>query len=132
MVWAFSTLLAILLTFRRSIVHYEPAEARILLEHAYPRDANPIPRIHVEVSLVLENIKSTTLAAGTWINVIGYTLAIPRSTHKSREDRLRLADQSVRLQAVLIWDAGAVRIGDYERMLEEQRLVQRYWKSTCN
>ena len=125
MVWALGTLLAILLTFRRSIVQYEPVEACVVLEHAYPKDASPIPRIRVDISLVLENVKSTTLAAGAWINVIGYILALPRSIRKKRDDRLRCADQSAHLQAVLIWSAGAIRIGEYEHTLEEQRLVQR-------
>ena len=65
------------------------------------------------------------MAAGTWINVIGYTLALPRLTRTRNMSSARDGgQQAALLQAVLIWDAGAVRAGEYENTLSEQRCVQ--------
>ena len=115
--------------FCRSIVQYELAQGRVLLEHAYPKNASPIPRVWADASLVLETTKPSTLAEGVWINIIGYTQAPPRPSRKKNAQHLQHADLTASLQAVLIWDAGTVRIGDYEHTLEEQNRVQRQSRS---
>ncbi|OCT47490.1 hypothetical protein CLCR_03729 [Cladophialophora carrionii] len=96
---------------------YDSARSQILLEHAFPKDISPVPRIWVDITLVLETTESTTLALGTWINVIGYVQATPRPIRRKSGNRFQRAAQP--LQAILIWDAGAVRIGEYENTLEE-------------
>ena len=113
-----------LLTCCGSIVEYHIDKGHILLEHAYPTEASPVPSIWIDVSLVLENTKSTSLAPGTWVNVIGYVRST-RQTRRKSGSHLQNVAQTGSLQAVLIWDAGAVRIGDYEYSLEEQRRVRR-------
>ncbi|EXJ59718.1 hypothetical protein A1O7_03864 [Cladophialophora yegresii CBS 114405] len=102
--------------FLGCIVQYDSARSRILLEHAFPKDISPVPSIWVEITLILETTDSTTLAIGTWINVIGYVQATPQLIRRKSGERIPRAAQ---LQAVLIWDAGAVRIGEYENTLIE-------------
>jgi hypothetical protein len=120
---ASSVPIAVLLTSFPSIVQYDGSQSRVLLEHAFPKDTSPVPSIWVDLTLVLETTKSTTLSPGTWINVIGYVRVTPRASGRKSGNRFRSAAQS--LQAVLIWDAGAVRIGDYENTLEEAMHTQR-------
>ncbi len=111
-------------------MEYDLAKGHLLLEHAYPKDASPVPTVWVDISLVLENTKSTSIAPGTWINVIGYVQALPRQTRSKSGNLGHNALHTARLQAVLIWDAGAVRLEDYENTLEKQKRVQRGLRST--
>ncbi|KAJ9611400.1 hypothetical protein H2200_004584 [Cladophialophora chaetospira] len=103
------------------IVDYDIAKGQILLEHAYPKDAPTVPSLWVDVSLVVENTKSTTLSHGTWLNVVGYVRGNRRQTGRKSGSHLQKGPQAAPLQAVLIWDAGAVRVGEYEYTLEEER-----------
>ncbi|KIW28665.1 uncharacterized protein PV07_08308 [Cladophialophora immunda] len=107
------------------IVRYDATKGQILLEHAYPRNASSTPRIWVDVNLVLENVKPALLDPGTWINAIGYTRAPTLQTEKRSGKTLQDVHDPVFMQAVLIWDAIAVRIEDYEDTLEDQRRVRR-------
>ncbi|KIX07626.1 uncharacterized protein Z518_02279 [Rhinocladiella mackenziei CBS 650.93] len=105
------------------VLQYDVLNGQLLLEHAYPKNAHPVPRVSVDVSLVLESTASSALRHGCWINVIGYTQNSGVHARK-RKDSLHRRDEVVSLQAILIWDAGSLRIRDYENTLEEQRLVQ--------
>ena len=108
-----------------SIVQYEVAKGHILLEHAYPKNISSTPQIWADITLVLETTKSITIAPGTWINVIGYIQAPLRQSRRKTGSNTQLENEATILQAVLIWDAGAIRIGDYEHILEAQRRVER-------
>ncbi|EXJ67163.1 uncharacterized protein A1O5_09810 [Cladophialophora psammophila CBS 110553] len=114
------------------IVQYDAIKGQILVEHAYPRSASPIPRLWVDINLVLENAKPTLLEPGTWINAIGYTRSSGWQTGKKSGKKPQDLYETVFLQAVLIWDATAVRIEDYEDILEEQRRVRRQLVSNRN
>ncbi|KIY02494.1 uncharacterized protein Z520_00959 [Fonsecaea multimorphosa CBS 102226] len=114
------------------IVQYDAMKGHILLEHAYPRNASPTPRIWVDINLVLENVKPAVLDPGTWVNVIGYIRASTPQTGKESVKRLQNVLDTVFVQAVLIWDAIAVRIEDYEDILEDQRRVRRQLESDRN
>ncbi|OAP58847.1 hypothetical protein AYL99_06144 [Fonsecaea erecta] len=111
------------------IVQYDAVRGRILLEHAYPRNASPTPRIWVDINLVLENVRPPFLDPGTWINATGYIRASTPPTRKESVKGLQNGHDTIFVQAVLIWDAIAVRIEDYEDILEEQRRVQRQIES---
>lgn len=110
-------------------MQYDTAKGQVLLEHAYPDHAHPTPRICVDVSLVLEGTKSSTFNRGTWINVIGYIQGSRLQTRKKKDSLQQKGTEIPSLQAILAWDAGPVRIGDYEHTVEEQRRVMRQLKS---
>ena len=114
-----------LLTLSISVTQYDTTKGQLALEHAYPRSAHPIPRVSVDVNLILESAPPTAFQLGTWINVIAYTR---QPQLRSRTDKNNIAltgNDAVSLRAILIWDAGAIRLRDYENALEEQNLVQR-------
>ena len=113
------------------MVRYDVAKGHLLLEHAYPSTVHPVPQICVDVTLVLENTESSIFQTGAWINVIGYTQGTSPRTRKKRRSSgpLRENDDQVSLQAILAWDAGALRVKDWEETIEEQRLVRRQLES---
>lgn len=107
-------------------MQYEVAKGQILLEHAYPKDASPTPQVWVDINLVLESTKSSTLAPGTWVNVVGYVQTPTQQSRKKSATTAHRADEAAAtLQAVLAWDAGALRIAEYEHILEEQKRADR-------
>ncbi|KAK5454106.1 hypothetical protein LTS15_006106 [Exophiala xenobiotica] len=107
------------------IVDHDTAKGQIILEHAYPKNAKPIPHVLVDIDLVLESIEPSILSTGSWINVIGYTRSTQRGVRKSKAKLRQPEDESSFLQAVLVWTAGALKITDYEITLEEQRSAQK-------
>lgn len=112
-----------------SIVDYDLGKGELLLEHAYPIHAHPVPRISVDINLVLESTHSSALQQGSWINVIGYTRVSRTRGRPKKQSLPGTRIEGVSLQAILIWSAGSLRIGEYEATLEEQRLLQQRLKS---
>ena len=114
-----------------SVFEYDTTKGHLLVEHAYPADATPTPRGIVDVNLVLETIKGELLENGRWINVIGYVREI-KQTQKANSRKKTAATGVVAVnapmvQAVLMWDAGAMRVNEYETTMEAQREA---WKKT--
>lgn len=107
------------------VVQYDTTKGRLLLEHAYPKNAHPIPHIFVDTELVLESTPPSLYQQGSWINIIGYVRNPDLHNRKRRDNLSNGKSEIVSVQAILIWDAGALRTGDYEDILEEQRLAQR-------
>ncbi|KAB8071351.1 CST complex subunit Ten1 [Aspergillus leporis] len=99
-----------------SVRTYNVATGHLVLEHNYPhcKPAQEPPSISVDVNAVLETATADELRVGAWINVLGY---------------VRRAGPSVYVEAVIIFPAGAIAIGEYERVLhdslEVERMVQR-------
>jgi hypothetical protein len=81
-------------------------------------------QIWVDVNLALESTDPTSLRDGAWVNVIGYTLANPSTNHARSRKRTRVDNQATELQAILVWDAGSIRVEEYEKMLQAQRALQ--------
>jgi hypothetical protein len=102
------------------------SKGRLLLEHAYPANTRPVPRAWTDVSLVLESTKSETFATGNWVHVVGYTLSAPRRSRRNAERLPRPEQPHTSLQAILIWDAGPVKLGDYETVLGEEQLAEKH------
>ena len=107
------------------MVNYNVSRGRLLLEHAYPSHLSPLPRVTVDVRLTLESVNSTDFQAGSWLNVIGY---VRRSSQRQEKRKGPDADhgsilEDLDVQAVMIWDAGAIKVGDYEAILAHQKEV---------
>jgi hypothetical protein len=102
-----------------SVLDYEVSKAYLHVEHRYPQDAGNNLSFAVEITHVLSTINATELQAGSWLNVIGYV----RRSQSSRHKRKRAADPvlpvqpQIIVQAILIWNAGAIKITEYEKIL---------------
>lgn len=108
-----------------SILDIDETTGCLLVEHRYPRQStSEVHQAYVDVDLVLETTKKDTFVLGTWINVIGYVLK--RGQEGGREvgagsgTRKHMASQHLpRVQAILVWSAGAVHLEEYERVVQK-------------
>lgn len=72
----------------------------------------------VDVNLLLSTLTATDTQRGEWVNVMGYV-----------EDRILgfkggtgdPGGVGIRVQAILLWSAGRVKLGEYERILAEKQ-----------
>lgn len=109
------------------MVDYEVTKAHLHVEHPHPQDADDKPSTAVEINHVVATIKSTELQAGSWLNVIGYVRRSrsPKNKRKRMADAFVTSQPQVLVQAVLIWNAGAIKIADYERTLAHQQELEK-------
>ena len=102
-----------------SVIDYDVSRGVLLLHHAYTPGETPVPLVEVDVQLVLESITRHDLQQGAWLNVVGY---VRRSEEQQKSKKAPDAHasnmaQGLRIQAILLWDAGAVLIREYEKVL---------------
>jgi hypothetical protein len=77
--------------------------------------------VDVDINLLLETVKAIDLQVGAWLNVLGYVRNRPfPAVETSPFER-----KSIYVEAVMIWTAGAIRIGEYERVLRDCKEVDR-------
>lgn len=85
------------------------------------------PTALVDVNLLLSTLKPTDIQIGEWVNVIGYVEA--RSTEMKEGKGCRKAKQDdkvgIRVQAILLWSAGGVKLAEYEKAVEERILLEK-------
>lgn len=94
----------------------------------------------MDVTLLLETLAGTDTQVGEWLNVIGYVIAAgdgPSAGTAGREGGARGRDDAggkvlVRIQAILLWSAGSVKIGEYERALTERQRVANVTTATVH
>ncbi len=116
------------------------------LQHAYHLP----PRRHtvalVDVNVVLESLKREDMQVGAWVNVIGYVEEVLKEPERGqRQEQEQEQEQGktglvmregdrvckesravrVRVQAVILWNAGGVKVGVYERTLEERLKLEK-------
>jgi len=93
--------------FLGCIRHYTPATATLTL--TYPPRIGP--RAEVNIAVPLPQLDMGSLRDGEWVNVIG---CIAESSDK----------QVVKVDAVMLWSAGGMRIAEYARALEERLRIE--------
>ena len=106
-----------------SVLNYEVLTACLHVEHRCLQVSAPSLSTAVEITHVLETVKSTDLHVGSWLNIVGYvrrSLA-SRNKRKRAKDPAPVLQPQVIVQAILIWNAGAVSISEYERTLSHQQ-----------
>jgi hypothetical protein len=78
----------------------------------------------VDISLPLSSLKPTDTQFGEWVNVIGYVTEDPLlvgSSGSDKKDALKSRERtSAGVQAVMLWSASAIDVGEYERALEDR------------
>ncbi|KAI9753363.1 MAG: hypothetical protein M4579_005188 [Chaenotheca gracillima] len=79
-------------------------------------------KVSVDVGLLLSTLDRTNMEVGAWINIIGYICVVPEVTTQSK--KTRPAGETVYVQAIMIWSAGAIDVGEYERVLRQRESVE--------
>ena len=110
---------------------YNIQTGHLILEHNYPRQKPPLepPSVAVDINAVLETVTSEELSVGAWVNVLGYV----RRNRRRDDDDSAVPESSpnpVYVEAVMLFPAGAVALGEYERILQEALGVERRMRRT--
>ncbi|KAF2762452.1 hypothetical protein EJ05DRAFT_2378 [Pseudovirgaria hyperparasitica] len=102
------------------VEHYDTKTASLVLgySHQLPHRRRQIRYLaNVEISHVLEDVRSFGLQIGTWVNVIGFV----KDTSGEKEipgmdmSSSGLSALQKGVQATMAWEAREVRLDDYER-----------------
>lgn len=109
--------------FLGCVTKYTLSTGILTLQHAYhPHFATNVIAL-VDVSLLLENMKREDLEVGAWVNVLGYCEGVVEKRLHMKDQKGRDDDAGrvqVKVKAVMLWNAGGVKIGEYERVLAER------------
>ena len=116
--------------FLGCVTEYNISTGTLTLQHAYPSSSgNGCFTANVDVNLLLSTLKSTDTQVGEWVNVMGYVQA-PQEKGKSRDGNgLRggnVGGKSVKVQAVMLWSAGAIKLVEYEKAVEMRKSTTSY------
>ena len=101
----------------RSVTLYTIATGVLSLVHTARGQAINDIVAEVDLDLLLSTVKSTDTQIGEWINVIGYVedadgiLGISRAGRKTT---------IVKVRAIMLWSAGAIRLRQYELALHDR------------
>lgn len=122
---------------------YNVTEGHLILEHNYVRGNDEANSVPVDINPVLENITSEELRVGAWLNVLGYvrdahspstsfsSSQLDAQSSQSSNDgsftkvQRTVASRPVYIDAVLVFPAGAIALGEYERILRNVQDVER-------
>ncbi|RLL93950.1 hypothetical protein CFD26_102166 [Aspergillus turcosus] len=112
---------------------YHIPTGHLILEHNYPRRRFPASAeterasVAVDVNAVLESVTAEELRVGAWVNVVGYVRSWGSDSDGDDHDALRKLRMSspVYVEAVMVFSAGVVELGEYERVLREALEVER-------
>lgn len=118
------------------MVQYDVKRGVLALQHACPPPPHRATVALVDVTLLLETLAGTDTQVGEWVNVIGYVDTVGDTGSRARDtkgggdkkggkgrDDAAERGFSVRVQAIMLWSAGSVKIGEYERVLAERQRV---------
>jgi hypothetical protein len=120
-----------------SVRNYTIATGHLILEHNYPRSKAEFSAVSVDINAVLEVITAEELRVGTWLNVLGYVRESlpPSSSFSSTPESKQPSDTTtgpvtvsprpVQVEAVMVFPAGAIALGEYERILRNSQDVER-------
>lgn len=72
---------------------------------------------------MLESVTAEELRVGAWVNVLGYV----RDARYRREEKAASGSsgRAVYVEAIMVFSAGAVNLGEYERIVREGLNVDR-------
>lgn len=95
-----------------SVKTYNVTTGHLTLEHHYPRQTGRDNcAIEVNINPLLESITAEELRVGVWVNVLGY---VRRRIDRKEEDYV---------EPVMVFPAGAVALGEYERIVRDAQDV---------
>lgn len=134
-------MLGIHLTLTVSVRQYDVSTGNLILEHNYPRRKTEPEFVSVDINAVLQDVTSEELRVGAWLNVLGYvrdsstpTPSFSSSQFSSQQSNaaseamtalVRVSPRPVYIDAVMVFPAGAIALGEYERILRNAQDVER-------
>jgi hypothetical protein len=120
---------------------YDVNTGNLILEHNYPLKKTDPNSVSVDVNAVLQDLTSEELRVGAWLNVLGYVrdsdtsspsfsssqLSSQQSTGPSETVTapIRVTPRPVHIDAVMVFPAGGIALGEYERILRNAQDVER-------
>lgn len=93
---------------------YNVAIGHLILEHNYhhpTESGNTV--IAVDINPLLESVTSEELRVGAWVNVLGYVRKQAQVSGNSKDY----------IEAVMVFPAGAVALGEYQRIVRDAQDV---------
>lgn len=90
--------------------------------------------VSVDINAVLEDLTSEELRVGSWLNVLGYvrdttppatSFSSQQSSQSNEALSAKVAPRPVYIEAVMVFSAGAIALGEYERILRNAQDVER-------
>lgn len=123
-----------------SVRQYDISVGHLTLEHNYPRSKAEPSTVSVDVNAILEDLTAEVLRVGSWVNVLGYVrdstspaLSFSSSQLDSQESNgavsttlpAKVPSRPVYVDAVMVFPAGAIALGEYERILRNSQDVER-------
>ncbi|KAL3710161.1 hypothetical protein TMatcc_003953 [Talaromyces marneffei ATCC 18224] len=118
--------------FLGCVARYDIVRGRLELEHNYPpllgkkkkRDASNVSRrVSVDIDHVLSTITRDQLQVGSWLNIFGYIRSETQGKEKSTSEDAN--NSQLYVEAIMISDAGAIRIAEYEQSLVDMQAINR-------
>lgn len=113
---------------------YDVSLGHVILEHNYPRSRDEPKTVAVDINAVLEGLKSEELRVGSWLNVLGYIResnqptssysSSQTSSQQSAEMPAKVSPRPVLVEAIMVWPAGAIALGEYERILRNAQDIE--------
>ena len=128
--------------FLGCVTRYTVSTGVLELQHAYHLPPRRPTVALVDVNVVLESLERDDMQVGAWVNVIGYVEEVLKEPERGQRQEQeqgktalvmregdRVCEESravrVRVQAVILWNAGGVKVGVYERTLEERLKLEK-------
>lgn len=107
------------------MTHYDVKRGRLGVEHKRRSPSSTKPTnnkdttVLVDIYHLLDAIKADDLEVGAWLNVFGYVRA-----EEARAD-LKGENGQIYVEATMIVNAGAIRIGEYEQTVCDMQEIDR-------
>lgn len=112
--------------FLGCVTKYDISTGVLELQHACPSRYDISVIAVVDVNILLENLKREDIAVGAWVNIVGYVKEVINKSEIAKglnEDTgqggISRVDL-VKVQAIMLWPAGGIKIGEYERALTQR------------
>ncbi|CAG8898270.1 unnamed protein product [Penicillium egyptiacum] len=126
--------------FLGCVTRYTITTGHLILEHNYPRSKIAPSSVSVDINALLEGLTAEELRVGTWLNVVGYVResepvpslpppssfsSTPGDSNRPYERPSTIPPRPVYVEAIMVFPAGAISIGEYERILCNSQHVER-------
>ncbi|KAL9101342.1 MAG: hypothetical protein Q9163_003389 [Psora crenata] len=118
------------LRFLGRVTSYSPRKGILELQHSYISASSYTVLALVDIDLLLENMEREDMEVGAWVNVIGYRgngltgQDVDMGRGKKRIQSAEVGNDGrvvrVAVKAVMLWNAGAVDVAQYEKAVEQR------------
>lgn len=104
-----------------SVNNYSEKTAILELFHNFPQARNAAKStVHLDITDLLESLRREDLEVGAWVNVVG---SIQASANPSTATGRNGLQEIPKVKAVMLWSAGSINMGEYEKALTERQAV---------